>query len=58
MAEEITGPDRERRATASRRTRFRLDLREVSTVGLDDARKLLVIDVWTPEQGVRTIKRA
>ena len=38
--------------------RFRLDLREVSTVGLDDARKHLVIDVWTPEKGVRTIKRA
>ena len=37
---------------------FRLDLREVSTVGLDDARKMLVIEVWTPEKGVRTIKRA
>jgi hypothetical protein len=38
--------------------RFRLDLREVSTVGLDEARKLLVIEVWTPGAGVRTIKRA
>jgi hypothetical protein len=38
--------------------RFRLNLQEVSTVGLDDARKLLVIDVWKPGQGVRTIKRA
>jgi hypothetical protein len=37
---------------------FRLDLREVSTVGLDDERKQIVIDVWTPEGGVRTIKRA
>jgi hypothetical protein len=37
---------------------FRLDMREVSTVGLDDARKMLVIEVWTPEKGVRTIKRA
>jgi hypothetical protein len=36
---------------------FRLDLREVSTVGLDEARKSLVIAVWTPEGGVRTIKR-
>jgi len=36
---------------------FRLDLREVSTVGLDDARKALVIEVWTPEDGIRTIKR-
>lgn len=38
--------------------RFRLDLREVSTVGLDDERKQLVITVWTPEGGVRTMKRA
>jgi hypothetical protein len=37
---------------------FRLDLREVSVVGLDPARKLLVIEVWTPGSGVRTIKRA
>jgi Pyridoxamine 5'-phosphate oxidase len=36
---------------------FRLDLHEVSTVGLDDARKHLVITVWTPEKGVRTITR-
>ena len=38
--------------------RFRLDLHEVSTVGLDAARKHLVIEVWTPGAGVRTIKRA
>ena len=38
--------------------KFRLDLTEVSTVSLDDARKHLVIDVWTPGGGVRTIKRA
>jgi len=37
---------------------FRLDLLEVSTVGLDSERKHLVIDVWTPERGLRTIKRA
>jgi len=37
---------------------FRLDLREVSTVGLDDARKNIVVEVWTPERGVRTIKRS
>ena len=36
---------------------FRLDLHEVSTVGLNDARTHLVIDVWTPDGGVRTIKR-
>jgi hypothetical protein len=51
VAEEVSAPD----ATSHR---FRLDLHEVSTVGLDEARKLLVIEVWTPGQGVRTIKRA
>jgi hypothetical protein len=37
---------------------FRLDLREVSTVGLTDDRKALVIEVWTPDAGVRRIERA
>ena len=37
--------------------RFRLDLREVSTVGLDEARKHLIIEVWKPGQGVRRIER-
>jgi hypothetical protein len=37
---------------------FRLDLREVSKVGLDDARKQIVIDVWTADGGLRQIKRA
>ena len=36
---------------------FRLDLREVSTVGLDEARKHLVIEVWTPDKGVRSFMR-
>jgi general stress protein 26 len=36
---------------------FRLDLREVSTVGLNDERNGLVITVWTPDHGVRTIER-
>ena len=51
IAEEITDPERGYHL-------FRLDLREVSTVGLDDARKALVIDVWTPDRGMRTIKRS
>jgi hypothetical protein len=38
--------------------RFRLDLREVSTVGLNESRDGLVIEVWTPDGGVRTIERA
>ena len=37
--------------------RFNLDIREASTVELDDQRKQLVITVWTPEDGVRTMKR-
>ena len=37
---------------------FRLDLHEASAVHLSDDRKQLVIAVWTPEGGVRTIKRA
>jgi hypothetical protein len=36
---------------------FRLDIEEVSTVGLDDARTHLVIQVWTPEGGLRTLTR-
>src|SRR3954470_6051844 len=35
---------------------FRLDLREVSTVGLTEARDGLVIEVWTPDRGVRSIR--
>ena len=38
--------------------RFRLDLREVSTVALNEKRNALVITVWTPDRGVRTIERA
>jgi hypothetical protein len=38
--------------------RFRLDLNEVSTVGLNEKRDALVIEVWTPDGGVRTIERA
>jgi hypothetical protein len=37
---------------------FRLDLREVSTVRVNDAQTALIIDVWTPERGLRTIERA
>jgi hypothetical protein len=61
VAEEITDPElvkkMNRDAPSGRSHLFRLDLREVSIVGLDDERKALVIEVWTPERGVRTIKR-
>ena len=62
VAEEITDPERVlaingAAAESGPSHLFRLDLCEVSTVGLDETRTLLVIEVWTPERGVRTIKR-
>src|SRR5215204_6294249 len=61
VVEEVTDPERVREingeaAAGGPSHLFRLDLREVSTVGLDDerkalvidVRKALVIDVWTP----------
>ena len=62
VVEEITDPEavkaRNGAAASGPSHLFRLDLTEVSTVGLDDERKHLVITVWTPERGVRTMKRA
>jgi pyridoxamine 5'-phosphate oxidase-like protein len=63
VVEEVTDPElvstiNGEAASAGPSHLFRLDLREVSTVGLDDERKALVIEVWTPEGGVRTMKRA
>jgi hypothetical protein len=63
VVEEVTDEElvRERNGEAGAKGPshlFRLDLREVSTVGLDEARENLIIEVWTPERGVRTIKRA
>jgi general stress protein 26 len=63
IAEEITDPERVQEINGSNAPPgpshlFRLDLREVSTVGLDDERKSLIIRVWKPDRGVRTIKRA
>jgi hypothetical protein len=62
VVEEITDPDRVRElngeAGASGPSHlFRLDLREVSTVGLDSARKKLVIRWWTPEGGEQRMTR-
>jgi hypothetical protein len=62
VVEEITDPDRVREingeaAAGGPSHLFRLDLREVSTVGLNDERTALVIDVWTPDGGVRTMER-
>jgi Pyridoxamine 5'-phosphate oxidase len=50
VAEEVPVPD-------GKSHRFRLDLTEVSTVGLDEERKHLIIEVWKPGRGVRTMKR-
>ena len=36
---------------------FRLDITEASTVGLNEEKTKLLIEVWTPERGVRTIER-
>jgi hypothetical protein len=63
VAEEITDPERVRaingdKAPPGPSHLFRLDLREVSTVGVNAERTGLVIEVWTPERGVRTITRS
>jgi Pyridoxamine 5'-phosphate oxidase len=62
VVEEISDPDRVRElngeAAASGPTHlFRLDLDEVSVVRLNEAKDGLVIEVWTPERGVRRITR-
>jgi hypothetical protein len=36
---------------------FRLDVREVSAVALNEERTKLLIEVWTPGRGVRVIER-
>jgi Pyridoxamine 5'-phosphate oxidase len=63
VVEEITDPDRVQEVNGDSAPPgpshlFRLDLREVSKVGLNDERNRIVIDVWTPEGGVRRIERA
>jgi hypothetical protein len=62
VAEEITDPERIETVIGADKPPgpahlFRLDLREVSTVEVDEARAELVIEVWTPEGGVRTVRR-
>ncbi len=37
--------------------KFRLDVREASAVALNAERTKLLIEVWTPERGVRVIER-
>jgi len=56
VAEEITGPERADEGDDPSHL-FRLDLREVSTVALNEKRDAIVIHVWTPDRGMRTIER-
>ncbi len=63
VAEEVTDPERIQAVVAGNAPPgpmhlFRLDVAEVSTVRLSEDRKSLVIDIWTPEGGVRTLSRA
>jgi hypothetical protein len=62
VVEEISDPDRVQEinegAPPGPSHLFRLDVTEVSLVSLNAARNGLVIDVWTPERGVRRIERA
>lgn len=51
LVEAINGGD----ATSSPSHLFRLDLHEVSAVRLAESGAALVIGVWTPRHGVRTI---
>ncbi len=55
VAEEVTNRPKGAHGPSHR---FRLDLREVSAVGLNAARDQLVIEVWTEAGGVRRIERA
>lgn len=63
MAEEITDPARLEAVIGEDKPPgpahlFRLDVREVSTVRLNEAGDGIVIEVWTPERGVRRWERA
>lgn len=60
--EEITDPDRIRAIVGENAPPgplhlFRLDLREVSTVRMNDTKDGIVVRIWTPDGGVREISR-
>jgi hypothetical protein len=61
-AEEVTDPERVRAingeaAGPGPSHLFRLDVRELSAVRLDPSGKAIVIDVWTPDGGLRSLTR-
>jgi hypothetical protein len=63
VAEEITDPERIEAVIGAKKPPgpahlFRLDLHEVSTVALNAAQNGIVIEVWTPERGVRRWERS
>jgi hypothetical protein len=63
VAEEITDPERVRAvngeaAGPGASHLFRLDLHEVSTVGLNEERNGIVVEVWTSEGGVQRHARS
>ena len=63
IAEEVTDPELVEKlngeAAASGPSHlFRLDLSEVSLVGLNDARNAIVIELWRPGDGVQRMERA
>lgn len=62
MAEEITEPAavsriNEGKAPPGPSHLFRLDVREASALSVDMEAQELVIEVWTPDRGTRTIRR-
>ena len=62
VAEEITDPARVAEINGGKAPPgpshlFRLDVREASVVRLNEQRDGIVIDVWTPGGGVRSIRR-
>ena len=63
VVEEVTDPERVKAVNGTKAPPgpshlFRLDLSEVSTVELDEAGKQIVITVWTPDGGVREMRRS
>lgn len=62
VAEEVTELERVlaingEAAAGGRSHLFRLDLREVSTVGMTASGDAIEIEVWTPQRGLRRIER-
>ena len=55
---KVAGIAEEVRSSDGESHKFRLDILEASTVSLSEDRKALVIEVWTPREGVRTIRRS